>query len=106
LCHKNIISLQDILRVGNRHTFNEVYLVMELMESNLSNVIRSKNVLSEDHIRYFIYQLFCGIHFMHSASIVHRDLKPENIFVNRKCELKIGDLNMARKLEEEDQFQT
>lgn len=76
LCHKNIISLLDIIRVDDRLAFNQVYLVMELMESNLSNVIRSKNVLTEEHIRFFIYQLFCGIAFMHSASIVHRDLKP------------------------------
>lgn len=87
------------MRIDDVKTFNEVYLVMELMESNLANVIKSNMVLTEEHIRFLIYQILNGMSFMHSASIVHRDLKPENIFVNKKCELKIGDLNMARKIE-------
>lgn len=34
---------------------------------------------------------------MHSADIIHRDLKPENILINQKLELKIADMNLARK---------
>ncbi len=34
---------------------------------------------------------------MHSADIIHRDLKPENIMMCQKLELKIADMNLARK---------
>ena len=36
---------------------------------------------------------------MHSANIIHRDLKPNNIFLSKTCEVKVGDLGLARKFE-------
>ena len=44
-----------------------------------------------------MYQLRSAISFMHSADILHRDLKPENILINKKCFLKLADMNLARK---------
>ena len=49
-------------------------------------------------IIFFLYQILCGIYHMHSAEVIHRDLKPNNLFVNKTCELKIGDLGLARKV--------
>ena len=85
--------------------FTELYLVFELMASNLSSVI-SQIELNDLQIKTLIYQLLLGIHYMHSADIIHRDIKPENLLVSRKCELKIGDLNLARKCENEDDSRT
>jgi len=54
--HENIISILDILRPPSIHDFNEVYLVQELMETDLHRVIRTQE-LSDDHCQYFIYQV-------------------------------------------------
>lgn len=54
--HENIISILDILRTPSLDEFREVYLVQELMETDLHRVIRTQE-LSDDHCQYFIYQV-------------------------------------------------
>ena len=54
--HENIISILDILRPPSLDDFKEVYLVQELMETDLHRVIRTQQ-LSDDHCQYFIYQV-------------------------------------------------
>ena len=54
--HENIISILDILQPASLEQFREVYLVQELMETDLHRVIRTQT-LSDDHCQYFIYQV-------------------------------------------------
>ena len=54
--HENIIGILDILYPPSIYDFNEVYLVQELMETDLHRVIRTQE-LSDDHCQYFIYQV-------------------------------------------------
>jgi serine/threonine protein kinase len=69
------------------------------MQTDLEKVINSKMNLTDDHIKYFMFQILKGIFYLHSGDVIHRDLKPDNIFVNKNCSLKIGDLGLARKYE-------
>lgn len=66
------------------------------MDTDLHKVIHSKNVLSNDHMQYFLYQILRGLKYIHSADVIHRDLKPPNLLVNENCDLKICDLGLAR----------
>lgn len=92
LKHDNIIEIQDLFTTSDDvATFKDVYIVFDLMETDLHRIIHSKQVLSDEHIRYFLYQLLRGLKYIHSANILHRDLKPANLFVNENCDLKIGD---------------
>ncbi|XP_028823425.1 mitogen-activated protein kinase 7 isoform X2 [Denticeps clupeoides] len=68
------------------------------MESDLHQIIHSRQPLTPEHTRYFLYQLLRGLKYVHSANVIHRDLKPSNLLVNENCELKIGDFGMARGL--------
>jgi mitogen-activated protein kinase 1/3 len=54
--HENIISILDMLQPTSLEEFKEVYLVQELMETDLHRVIRTQT-LSDDHCQYFIYQV-------------------------------------------------
>lgn len=109
--HENIIAILDILRPPNIQEFTEVYLVQELMETDLHRVIRTQE-LSDDHCQYFIYQVcfvtaswsiviihapaprdfrqtLRALKALHSADVLHRDLKPSNLLLNANCDLKV-----------------
>jgi mitogen-activated protein kinase 1/3 len=94
--HENIIALVDLQRPPARTGFEDIYIITDLMETDLHRVIYSRQDLSDEHIQYFIYQMMRGLLFMHSADVIHRDLKPSNLLLNKNCDLKICDLGLAR----------
>jgi len=94
--HDNVIGIKTLLKPKHRTEFNEIYLVSELMETDLAQIIKSNQPLTDDHIQFFLYQLLRGLKYIHSAGILHRDLKPRNLLVNSNCDLKICDFGLAR----------
>ncbi|CAD6211770.1 unnamed protein product [Miscanthus lutarioriparius] len=97
-----ILALKDVIRPPTRENFNDVYIVTELMDTDLHQIIRSNQPLTDDHCQYFLYQLLRGLKYVHSANILHRDLKPSNLFLNANCDLKIADFGLARTTSETD----
>ncbi|KNG81438.1 mitogen-activated protein kinase spm1 [Aspergillus nomiae NRRL 13137] len=113
--HRNITCLYD-MDIPRPDNFNETYLYEgkaaplnmvhaqllisfpcpELMECDLAAIIRSGQPLTDAHFQSFIYQILCGLKYIHSANVLHRDLKPGNLLVNADCELKICDFGLAR----------
>ena len=77
-------------------SFDDVYVMYELMDTDLHQIIRSNQPLSDDHCQYFVYQLLRGLKYIHSANVLHRDLKPSNLLLNANCDLKICDFGLAR----------
>lgn len=100
--HENVIAIRDIIRPPNRAQFNDVYIVYELMDTDLHQIIKSNQPLTEDHCQYFLYQLLRGLKYIHSANVLHRDLKPSNLLLNANCDLKIADFGLARTTSESD----
>ena len=99
--HENITSILN-MQVADFNDFNEIYLVQELMEADLHQIIRSEQPLTEAHYQYFVYQTCRGLKYIHSANVLHRDLKPGNLLVNADCELKICDFGLARGLSDKE----
>lgn len=96
--HDNIVGILDMMppQANFVEDFNDVYIVGELMETDLHRIIYSKQPLSIDHVQYFVYQILRGMKYIHSANVIHRDLKPSNLLVNANCDLKICDFGLAR----------
>ncbi|XP_073202562.1 LOW QUALITY PROTEIN: serine/threonine-protein kinase NLK2-like [Lepidochelys kempii] len=102
--HENVLSALDILQPPQIDCFEEIYVLTELMQSDLHKVIVSPQPLSAEHIKVFLYQILRGLKYLHSAGVLHRDIKPGNLLVNSNCVLKICDFGLAR-LEEPDEGQ-
>jgi len=45
-----------------------------MMDTDLTSIIKSDQPLTEEHYKFFLYQLLRGLKYIHSAQIVHRDL--------------------------------
>ncbi|KAK8810444.1 hypothetical protein WA158_007019 [Blastocystis sp. Blastoise] len=100
--HPNILSIVDLVPPLSYSTFEDMYIVNEFVETDLSRVINSKQTLTDDHLQVFMYELLKGLYYLHSSDIVHRDIKPSNILVSRDCKLKICDFGLARSLDVDD----
>ncbi|KAG6600584.1 Mitogen-activated protein kinase-like NTF3, partial [Cucurbita argyrosperma subsp. sororia] len=104
--HENVIALKDVMMPVHRNSFKDVYLVYELMNTDLDHIIRSSQPLSNNHCKCLMYQLLSGLQYLHSTNILHRDLKPGNLLVNANCDLKICDFGLARTSKGQDQAMT
>ena len=80
--HPNILPLLEVIKPRDSVGFTHIYLVSELMETDLHKVVHSRQDLTSDHISYFIYQTLCALNHIHAAHILHRDLKPSNLLAN------------------------
>ena len=98
--HPNIVRLVDIChgerRAGDREMV--LYLVFEHMHHDLAVYLERcpQPGLGQDKVKDLLWQLLCGIDFLHSHRIVHRDIKPQNVLLGRDGALKLADFGLAR----------
>ena len=98
LSHPYVINILDVVEPKNFETFDTLYVVLELAESDLKKVIKSAIHLQIKHIQTVVYNLLCAVKYLHSANVLHRDLKPANVLVNEDCSVKICDFGLARSI--------
>lgn len=60
------------------------YLVMELMDANLCQVIQME--LDHERLSYLLYQMLCGIKHLHAAGIIHR-VRLAHVTLTNLCQL-------------------
>ncbi|VDK17566.1 unnamed protein product [Anisakis simplex] len=89
--HENVVKLLDIISGGDT-----ISLVMEYVESNLKLVIEDvRRPLNDSVVKFYLFQLLCGVAYLHSIGIMHRDLKPQNVMISAEGKLKITDFGQA-----------
>jgi len=96
LRHPDIVEIKHIMLPPSQKDFKDIYVVFELMETDLHQVIKANDDLTPEHHQFFLYQMLRGLKYIHSARVFHRDLKPKNILANSDCKLKICDFGLAR----------
>jgi serine/threonine protein kinase len=95
----------DVLAVGFRQE-GKLYMVMEqgidvrkYMRLGPGDPDRKKYPdLDKKFTLSIIYQLACGVDYMHSKGVMHRDLKPDNMLIFPDGSVKICDFGLAKAL--------
>uniref|UniRef100_A0A6N2KLP7 mitogen-activated protein kinase n=1 Tax=Salix viminalis TaxID=40686 RepID=A0A6N2KLP7_SALVM len=96
LRHPDIVEIKRIMLPPSKREFKDIFVVFELMESDLHQVIKANDDLTTEHHQFFLYQMLRALKYMHTANMYHRDLKPKNILANANCKLKVCDFGLAR----------
>ncbi|CAH1449690.1 unnamed protein product [Lactuca virosa] len=96
LYHPDIVKIKNILLPPSRKEFNDIYVVFERMDCDLHQIIKANDDLTPEHYQVFLYQIFRGLKYIHTANVFHRDLRPKNILATSDCKLKICDFGISR----------
>lgn len=97
--NKFVVQLFDLIPPSDPKNFDTIYIVLTLSESDLKKVIKSAIFLEKKHINTIVYNLLCGLQYIHSAGVIHRDIKPANILINEDCTVQLADFGLSRTLE-------
>jgi len=96
LTHVNLIHVMDLDTEAPYHEYKDVYMITELMDTDLRRIIDKEKGLLSEQTKYITYQMLRALQYLHSAHIYHRDIKPANILVNRSCDIKLADFGLSR----------
>ena len=53
--HENIIGLVDVQKPPSQIGYEDIYIITDLMETDMHRVIYSRQDLTDDHCQYFMY---------------------------------------------------
>ena len=98
LKHPNIVAYIESFRSRDHH-LNIVMAFCEGGDLYTKLKYQKKQLLNEDQILEWFIQITLALQYMHDRSILHRDLKTQNIFLTKQEIVKVGDLGIARILD-------
>lgn len=67
LHHPDIVDIKHIMLPPSRREFKDLYIVFELMESDLHHVLKANDDLTPEHHQFFLYQLLRALKYIHSG---------------------------------------
>jgi cyclin-dependent kinase len=97
LDHPNVVKAKHIGFNKEGH----MYIVMDLARFDLTKLIGSTAAsqieipLTLEEKKKYIYQMLCGVGYLHANNVLHRDLKPQNLLINQNGNLEVADFGMA-----------
>ncbi|XP_072505910.1 serine/threonine-protein kinase Nek4 isoform X2 [Notamacropus eugenii] len=98
LKHPNIVTYRESWEGGD----GLLYIVMGFCEGgDLYRKLKERKgkLLPENQVVEWFVQIAMALQYLHEKHILHRDLKTQNVFLTRTNIIKVGDLGIARVLE-------
>ncbi|XP_042835064.1 serine/threonine-protein kinase Nek4 isoform X6 [Panthera tigris] len=98
LKHPNIVTYKESWEGGD----GLLYIVMGFCEGgDLYRKLKEQKgrLLPESQVVEWFVQIAMALQYLHEKHILHRDLKTQNVFLTRTNIIKVGDLGIARVLE-------
>nr|KAF6475402.1 NIMA related kinase 4 [Rousettus aegyptiacus] len=98
LKHPNIVTYKESWEGGD----GRLYIVMGFCEGgDLYRKLKEQKgqLLPESQVVEWFVQIAMALQYLHEKHILHRDLKTQNVFLTRTNIIKVGDLGIARVLE-------
>ncbi len=96
LNHQNIVQVYDVKRHNEYYYFS-----MEFVSGgSVQEILNKQKKISPDQAVQMILDAARGLDYAHKKGIVHRDVKPDNLMIAETGVIKIGDMGLARGLEE------
>uniref|UniRef100_A0A8D0C7Q4 Serine/threonine-protein kinase Nek4 n=1 Tax=Salvator merianae TaxID=96440 RepID=A0A8D0C7Q4_SALMN len=98
LKHPNIVTYKESWEGED----GLLYIVMGFCEGgDLYHKLKEQKgkLLSENQVVEWFVQIAMALQYLHEKHILHRDLKTQNVFLTRSNIIKVGDLGIARVLE-------
>ncbi|CAF1131738.1 unnamed protein product [Didymodactylos carnosus] len=107
LKHPNIVSYVESFR----STDGYLNIVMSYCEggdlhTKLKEQKTKEQILNENQIVEWLIQICMALQYMHDKNVLHRDLKTQNIFLTKNDIVKVGDLGIARILDNSNDMAT
>ncbi|XP_060621861.2 serine/threonine-protein kinase Nek4 [Anolis sagrei] len=98
LKHPNIVTYRESWEGEDGF----LYIVMGFCEGgDLYHKLKEQKgqLLPESQVVEWFVQIAMALQYLHEKHILHRDLKTQNVFLTRSNIIKVGDLGIARVLE-------
>jgi len=106
LQHVNVIELLDIVTSDLRkyeQGKGSIFLVFEYMDHDLNGLLEMhSSTFTLPQVKSYVRQILLGLQHCHARNVVHRDIKASNMLVNNKGVVKLGDLGLAKLIDEKD----
>ncbi|MDP6506340.1 MAG: protein kinase, partial [Planctomycetota bacterium] len=98
LNHPNVIQVYDIDDDAGSHFFSMEYVDGESLQERLD---REGRIPVEEALE-ITERVVDALSYAHGHSIIHRDIKPDNIMLGSDGRVKLADLGLAKKVDDED----
>ncbi|CAG9568218.1 putative protein kinase [Leishmania major strain Friedlin] len=98
LRHPNCVQYYGSLEDKVKNTLN---IFMEYVSGGtLTSFVTKFKSIPLETLRQWVYQMVCGVKYLHECGIVHRDIKGDNVLVSVDGIVKLADFGCSKAIDD------